>query len=209
MRRRGLAWVMTIVVCAPVCAHAAAAAGDTLATAGDQVTYLVPDLKDAGWTVSDGPRQFLHAISVSPAVGQLGDQDLFALRIAYNPNAWLGYEASLGHNAASSLHALIHTFNVLLRYPVPWRVQPYGTVGYGMMTVFPGNAINADPVTKNTVAVGGGLEFYVRDDVALRAEMRAATVFGQELGREDTVAYTYREYTLGFAFYRHLGSTNR
>ncbi len=171
------------------------------------VTWLVPALQDAGWRVSPGPRRFAHAVSVSPAMGKLGGEDLFALRLAYNPNSWLGYEASFGHNAASSLHALIHTFNVVLRKPVPWRLQPYLTAGYGMMTVYPGAAVNADPVTKNTVTWGGGLEFYVRDDVALRGEMRGATVFGQERDRAGTVAYTYREYTLGFVFYRNLESS--
>ncbi|MBE0565278.1 MAG: outer membrane beta-barrel protein [Krumholzibacteria bacterium] len=187
----------------------ALAAVPSAAVAGqDQgLTYLVPDLEGAGWRVSDGPRRFAHAVAVSPAMGKLGDEDLFALRLAYNPNAWLGYEASLGHNAASSLHALIHTFNVQLRRPVPWRLQPYLTVGYGMMTVYPGAAVNADPVTKNTVTYGGGLEIYVRDDIALRGEIRAATVFGQERDREGTVAYTYREYTLGFVFYRSLASS--
>jgi len=85
-------------------------------------------------------------------------------------------------------------------------VQPYATLGYGMMTVYPGAAVNADPVTKNALTFGGGLEFYLRDDVALRAELRGATVLGQEFGSEGTVAYDYREYTIGFAFYRNLGS---
>lgn len=174
---------------------------------GQGVTWLVPSLEHAGFRVSPGPRRFEHAVSVSPAMGKLGGEDLFALRLGYSPNSWLGYEASFGHNAASSLHALIHTFNVVLRKPVPWRLQPYATVGYGMMTVYPGAALNADPVTKNTVTWGGGLEIYVRDDVALRGEMRGATVFGQERDQPGTVAYTYREYTLGFVFYRNLGNS--
>ena len=74
-----------------------------------------------------------------------------------------------------------------------------------MMTVFPGKAINADPVSKNTLLAGGGLELYLRDDVALRGEIRGATVLGQEKDQEGTVAYQYREYTVGFVFYRSLG----
>jgi hypothetical protein len=168
--------------------------------------YLVPTLEDAGYRVSDDPQRFRHRVSFSPAVGELGANHLFAFRVAYAPNTWLGYEISLGHNPASSLHAMLHTFNVILRYPLPWRAQPYATAGYGMMTVYPGQAINADPVTKNTLTYGGGLEFYIRDDVALRGELRGATVFGQTLGTAGTVAYDYREYTIGFAFYRNLGS---
>ena len=177
---------------------------DAVQTDG-KVTYLVPALEDAGYRVSNDKQKYKNRISFSPGIGQLGTQNIFAFRVGFSPNTWLGYEISLGHNPASSLHALLHTFNVILRYPVSWRAQPYLTVGYGMITVFPGEAINADPVSKNILTAGGGLEFYLRDDVALRGEIRGATVLGQELGSEGTVAYSYREYTIGFAFYRSLG----
>lgn len=167
--------------------------------------WLVPELKGAGLRVSPGPRQFLRAFAFSPAIGRLGDEDLFALRLAYNPNPWLAWEVALGHNPTSSLQALLHTFNAVVRWPLPWRLQPYATAGYGMMTVHPGRAIEADPVTRNAITAGGGLEFYLRDDVALRGELRSATVFGHEAGREGTVTYTYREYTAGLVFYRKLG----
>ena len=178
--------------------------GDTT-TADDGLIYLVPSLEGAGYRVSDDRSRFKNRISLSPAMGQLGSQDLFALRLGFSPNTWLGYEISLGHNPASSVHAVLHSFNVVLRYPIPWRAQPYVTLGYGMMTVHPGEAVNADPVTKNTLMAGGGLEFYIRDDVALRGEIRSATVLGQQLGVDGTVSYQYREYTIGFAFYRSLG----
>ena len=194
---------------APAAALSAETPADSTTQKADEqdgLTYLVPTLEDAGYHVSDGRKKYKNRISFSPGIGQLGRQDFFAFRVAFSPNTWLGYEISLGHNPASSVHALLHTFNVILRYPVPWRAQPYGLVGYGMMTVYPGQAINADPVTKNTLTMGGGLEFYIRDDVALRGEVLGATVFGQELGSEDTVTYVYREYTIGFSFYRNLGN---
>jgi hypothetical protein len=158
----------------------------------------------AGYHLSEGARGFQGRVSLNLAIGRLGSEDLFAVRAAFNPERWLGYEISLAHNPASSLHALLHTFNLILRYPVPGRVQPYATIGYGMITVYPGQAINADPVTKNTIAGGGGLELYIRDDVALRGELRGATVLGNELGEEGTVAYNYREFTIGLSFCRSL-----
>lgn len=182
------------------------AVGQPSATQREGLTYLVPEMKDAGWKVTDDRNRFKHRISFSPAYGKLGSEDLFAFRIGYSPNVWLGYEASLGHNPASSLHGMLHTFNVILRYPLSGRFQPYATIGYGMMTVYPGQAINADPVTKNALTGGGGLELYIRNDVALRAEVRGATVLGQQLHTEGTVAYDYLEYTIGFAFFRSLGS---
>jgi len=174
-------------------------------TTDDDRYYLVPEMEGAGVSVSPGPRQFKRRIAFSPAVGKLGEEDLFALRLAFNPDSWLGYEISLGHNPASSLHAVLHTFNVQLRYPLPGRFQPYASLGYGMMTVYPGQAIKADPVTKNILALGGGLEIYLRDDVALRGELRSDIILGQVRGQEDTVAYTYPEYTIGLVFYRGLG----
>jgi opacity protein-like surface antigen len=172
---------------------------------GQHLTYLVPALEGAGYRLNNGRPQFKSRLSFSPGFGQLGAQDLFSFRVGFSPNSWLAYEIALGHNPTESLHAVLHTFNVILRYPIPWRLQPYATLGYGMMTVYPGAAINADPVTKNTLTAGGGLEFYVRDDVAIRGEIRDATVVGRELNKDGTVAYSYREYTLGFAFYRGLG----
>jgi hypothetical protein len=210
-RREYVVLVLGLICLAvvPAAAWSAESPADSTNQRADEqegVTYLVPTLEDAGYRVSDGRKKYKNRISFSPGIGQLGRQDFFAFRVAFSPNTWLGYEISLGHNPASSLHALLHTFNVILRYPLPWRAQPYGLVGYGMMTVYPGQAINADPVTKNTLTMGGGLELYVRDDVALRGEVLRATVFGQELGSEDTVAYVYREYTIGFSFYRNLGN---
>lgn len=172
----------------------------------NKTTYLVPELEDAGYRINRGPERFAHRIGFSPAYGALGDNELFAFRVSYSPNTWLGYEASLGHNPAEGLHALLHTFNVLLRYPLPGRLQPYGTLGYGMLTVYPGQALNADPVTKNALTFGGGLELYIRNDVALRGEIRGASVIGQELNQDSAVVYDYREYTIGFSFYRNLGS---
>jgi opacity protein-like surface antigen len=177
----------------------------TTALSDDGLIYLVPSLEGAGYRVSDDRARYKNRISFSPAIGQLGSQNLFAIRLGFSPNTWLGYEISLGHNPASSVHAVLHSFNVILRYPISWRAQPYVSLGYGMMTVHPGEALNADPVTKNTLTAGGGLEFYIRNDVALRGEIRSATVLGQQLGIDGTIAYQYREYTIGFAFYRSLG----
>ncbi|MCB1184020.1 hypothetical protein KDM41_11355 [bacterium] len=182
----------------------ATAAADTTATA-DGLHYLVPELRGGATHLSAGPRQFRRRVAFSPAVGRFGADDLFALRLAFNPDRWLGYEISLGHNPSGSLHAVLHTLNVQLRYPLSGRLQPYASLGYGMMTAYPGQAIEADPVTKNVVAFGGGLEAYLRDDVALRGEARNAVVLGQERGEQDTVAYSYAELTLGLVFYRSLG----
>jgi hypothetical protein len=213
-------WMASAIVCAAAwltaLPFARAAQGDATAVsapprgapvpgAARALTPLVPEVASAPFALAPGKRPFLHRLAFSPGFGKLGNERLFAFRLAYNPNRWLGYEAAIGHNPGASVHALFNTFNVLLRYPLPWRVQPYGSLGYGMMLVFPGRAFNADPVTKNALAFGGGLELYVRNDVALRVELRETTVIGGERNSGDTIAYQYGEATIGLSFYRTLG----
>jgi hypothetical protein len=165
---------------------------------------LVPEVAAHPYRLEPGPRPYRNRISVSPAWGYFGEDRLFALRLAYNPEPWLGYEASLAHNPGHAVHAVLHTLSAVVRRPFPGRVQPYVTAGYGMMIVYPGRAMNAIPVTKNSLAVGGGLELYIRSDLALRGDLRHATVFGAQRDREGIVAYPYSQGTLGLAFYRSV-----
>ena len=165
---------------------------------------LVPELAEHPYRLTPGVRPFVNRLSVSPAYGFFGSDRLYSLRLTYQPSTWLGYEASIGHNPSTSVHALLHTFSAIVRRPMSGRLQPYLTAGYGMIVVFPGLAVNASPVTKNALTAGGGLELYIRDDLALRADLRHATVFGQQRGREGVVAYDYVEGTIGLAFYRSI-----
>jgi len=166
--------------------------------------YLVPELAGDPYHIAPGPHHYLHRLAFSPAYGTFGRGRLYALRFAYNPNAWLGYEAAIGHNPGKSVHALLHTLSVVVRHPLPGRFQPYAALGYGMMFVYPGESLNADPVTKNALAAGGGLEVYIRDDAALRFDLRRTTVIGGERDGTASVAYGYSEATVGFSFYRDL-----
>lgn len=181
----------------------ASAPADESAPAARSLEYMVPELEDKPYSLQSGPRPFLKRLSFSPGYGRLGDDRLYQFRLAFNPNSWLGWEGTVGHSPGETVHALLNTINAVVRYPLPWRLQPFVNGGYGMIMVFPGEALRADPVTKNVLAFGGGLEAYIRDDVALRFDLRSATVIG-DTDEEGTVAYQYREATLGFAFYREL-----
>ncbi len=185
-------------------AEAPADSADAPAHRRDGLEALVPALAENAYGLAPGPRPFLHRLAVTPAFGLLGSERLFAMRVAYNPNPWLGYEAELSHNPSQAVHAILHRLSVLVRRPLPGRLQPYVTAGYGMTVVLPGRSVNADAVTKNMLALGGGLELYIRDDLALRAEMRRSTVFGRQANREGLVTYDYAEQTLGLAFYRFI-----
>lgn len=174
------------------------------AAAAERIGVSEP-LGDDSFRVSNGPRAFENRLSFSPAWGALGSERLFALRFAWNPNPWLGWEASLGHNPGESVHALLHTIDAVLRRPLRGRVQPYVRAGYGMMLVYPGDSFNADPVTANVLAAGGGVEMYLRDDLAIRGEARSITALGGDARDDGTVAYQYGEFTIGLSFYRGLG----
>ena len=166
------------------------------------VEYLVPSMTAGRAQLAAGDRPYRHRLGFSTAAGSLGAHRQYALRLAYYPRRWLGYEASVAHNPAASVHALFHDFSVVLRRPLPWRLQPYVSAGYGMMIAFPGGALLADSVTRNAFCAGGGLELFLRDDVALRLEARGRRVLDREDG--ETLYYDYADYSAGFVFYRSL-----
>lgn len=170
----------------------------------DGLEALVPAAARAPFALEPGVRPFQERLEVSPAYGIMGTDKLFVLRAAYHPSRWLGYEAALGHNPGKSVHAVLHTFGLIARWPVPGRFQPYATAGYGMVMVQPGPALNAKPVTKNALSGGAGLEWFIRDDLALRSEWREAAVFGEQRGRDGVVVYDYTQATIGLAFYRSI-----
>lgn len=166
---------------------------------------LVPELAGRTLSLPEGVRPYRGRLAVSPAYGNLGAEPLFALRIGYNPSQRLGYEASLGHNPGNAVHGVLHNFGVLVRQPLPGRFQPYVRGGYGMFMISPGPSINAKPVTKNALLVGGGLECYLRGDLALRAESQLVTIVGRGIDGEGSAAYRYAMTTIGLAFYRTVG----
>ena len=166
--------------------------------------YLVPELAGDPFHLEPGRREYTHRLSFSPCAGRLGDRPLYAIRLAYCPSSWLGWEASLGHNPGQSVHAVAHSISSHLRYPLPGRFQPYVSLGYGMVMVFPGESLNADPVTSNVLYAGGGCEVFIRGDLALRVEMRSATVLDSASANGESFAYEYGEATAGLSFYRGL-----
>ncbi len=167
--------------------------------------YLVPDLAEGAFRIDEGAPATANHLSFSPAVGRLGDDSLYLVRVGFHPSDRLGYQVTLGHNPTPTTHALFHTVGAVVRQPFASRFVPYADLGFGMMTVFPGGAINADPVTKNTFSLGGGLEVRVREDISLRSGIRGVTVIGRDRGDTGSVAYQYRQFDVGLAFYRQIG----
>lgn len=203
----GAAAALLIACSAPavVLAKARFAAPDSESVHAASLRPLVPETAGAPWSVVGGPRPYAHRVSLSPAGGRLGRDTMYTLRVAFHPGSWLGWEAALQHVPGHTGRAAIHTLSAQLRHPVAGRVQPYLAVGYGMAFVFPGRAVNVSTGTRNTLTAGGGCELYLRNDVALRGELRGVQLFGPAAAGDESVLYSYREGTLGLTLYRTVG----
>lgn len=141
-------------------------------------------------------------LALTVSAGQLGDDPLYNLRLAYFAQDWLGLEATVAHNPAGSVHAALHYANATALLPNLSRLRPFATAGLGMIHVFPGTAINANSVTKLLLNAGGGTHVFLRDDLALRLEARSFTVLDQQEAHRG--AYHYVEWSGGLTFYRSL-----
>jgi len=184
---------------------AAAATARAEEAAPPALEPLVPELAGSPFRLPPGVRPYRNRLSVSPAYGRFGAEPLFALRVGYNPSERLGWEGSLVHNPGVAVHGVLHSVNAIVRQPLPGRFQPYVKGGYGMFMVSPGPSLNAKPVTKNALLIGGGVECYLRGDLALRVESQLATIVGRNSSGDGNAAYRYGMSTIGLAFYRTVG----
>jgi opacity protein-like surface antigen len=196
--------MLTSLAAWPRAANAATDAAADTSVYVNGLEALRPEAARAPFAIPPGVRPFRERLSVSPGYGVMGRDRMFVLRAAYHPTSWLGYEAALGHDPGHAVHAILHSFSVLARWPLAGRFQPYGVAGYGMVMVEPGPSLNAKPVTKNALTGGAGLEWFIRDDLSLRSEVRQAAVFGEQRGQNGVVIYDYTQATIGLAFYRSI-----
>ena len=141
-------------------------------------------------------------LAMTAGAGQLGGDPVYNLRLGYFAGPWLGIEATIAHNPAGSLHAVLHYANATALLPNVSRLRPFTTAGLGIIHVFPGASVNANAVTKMLLNAGGGVHLFLRDDVALRLEARSFTVLDQQEAHRGT--YHYVEWSGGLTFYRSL-----
>jgi hypothetical protein len=179
-----------LALCLAVCALAAPT------RAQEAVDPHATDLQFSGKKPETG-----H-LALTTSGGQLGDDPIYSLCLAYFGSSWLGMEATIAHNPASDVHAALHYANATALLPNMSRLRPFATAGLGMIHVFPGTAINANSVTKLLLNAGGGTHLFLRDDLALRFEARSFTVLDQQEAHRG--AYHYFEWSGGLTFYRPL-----
>ena len=144
-------------------------------------------------------------VSFSVNAGQLGQDPVYDVRLAFFPIPHLGLEATLAHNPASGVQAVVHQLGALVPVGTLWRLRPFAAVGMGTIQVFPGAAVNATTVTRLSFAAGGGVHFFVRDDVALRFEGRTFVVLDQQ--EESRGALQFTQWSVGLTFYRALAAS--
>lgn len=157
---------------------------------------------DAGDLHFSGHPQAPGHLTMTASAGQLGGDPLYSLRLGYFASPWLGIEATIAHNPAGSVHAVLHYANATALLPNVSRLRPFTTAGLGIIHAFPGASVNANSVTKMLLNAGGGLHVFLRDDVALRLEARSFTVLDQQEAHRGT--YHYVEWSGGLTFYRSL-----
>ena len=175
------------------------------AVRSDGLMPLSPEVSEHPYHLDPGVRPYQYRLSVSPAYGYLGSSELFSFRLAYNPSNWLGYEASLGHNPGQSVHAVLHTFSAIVRRPLPGRLQPYLTAGYGMVIVFPGQSLNAAPGHQERL--GDGWRLRMVHSRRSRPPRRFAGGHGVRIAESpdrSASLYDYVQGTIGLAFYRSI-----
>jgi len=161
----------------------------------------LPSGSPVGSTES-GPADPTGHVAFTADAGQFGAQPIYAMRLAFHPSRHLGLEATLAHNPASGVHAALHHFGALVPVGSLWRLRPFVAAGLGTIQVFPGAAVQADTVTRLALNGGGGVHFFVRDDVALRFEGRSFALLDQQEDNRGTLQFT--QWSAGVTFYRSL-----
>ena len=87
------ALIAACLAAAPIVAMAAdsdstASAVDSSAVDEQGRTWLVPSMRDAGYSLSKDKDRFKNRLSFSPAVGQLGSETVFSFRAGFSPNTY-------------------------------------------------------------------------------------------------------------------------
>lgn len=111
--------------------------------------------------------------------------DNFATEIV---GSWIDGERSVKDDA---VNVYGYRLDLLYNFMPQSRVVPYVAIGGGGMDFnYPGEALDGNNATFNA---GGGVKFFLTDSIALRADARWLTVFGNK-------AYDNWEYTGGISF---------
>ncbi|MGQ0383748.1 MAG: SH3 domain-containing protein [Gammaproteobacteria bacterium] len=138
-----------------------------------------------------------HRREVGLLLGDFGGANVITAYGAYAFNAHLSGEFAVAHilgNFSDGQYATIGVTHV----PVPeWRVQPFLSMGTGMIRIKPkGSLVQTPGRTDQLAYVGGGVRAYLARRFIIRAEYKEYVVFTDRDENEEA-----NEWKIGFAFF--------
>jgi hypothetical protein len=160
---------------------------ETLLPDGGKLAILDPAREDFG----------AHRREVGLLLGDYGGANVLTLYGAYAFNEHLAAELALGHvmgNFSDGQYATIGVTHV----PMPeWRIQPFLSMGTGVIRIQPAGTLVGTPKRTDQVAYAGiGVRAYIARRFMVRGEYKEYVVFTDRDENEEEM-----EWKLGFAFF--------
>jgi hypothetical protein len=138
-----------------------------------------------------------HRREAGLLLGDYGGANVVTVYGSYAFNEHLAGELVLAHilgNFSDGQYATVGVTHV----PVPeWRIQPFLSIGTGVIRIRPeGTLVGSEDRTDQVAYAGAGLRAYVARRFIVRGEVREYVVFTDRDENEEDV-----EWKIGFAFF--------
>jgi hypothetical protein len=160
---------------------------ETLVPAGMRMEIDDPAREDFG----------AHRREVGLLIGDFGGANIVTAYGAYAFNAHLSGELALSHLLGNFSDGQIASIGVT-HVPRPdWRIQPFFSLGTGMLREQPkGTLVNTPDRTDQLAYVGAGVRAYLARRFIIRGEYKEYVVFTDRDENEEAI-----EWKIGFAFF--------
>lgn len=159
----------------------------TLASTGEPVEIHDPGREDFG----------AHRRELGLLLGDFGGSNVVTVYGAYAFNEHLVGELAASHLLGSFSDGQVATLG-LTHVPRPdWRIQPFLSLGTGMIRIQPkGTLVDTPDRTDQVAYAGGGFRMYLARRFMLRGEIKEYVVFTDRDENEEET-----EWKIGFAFF--------
>ena len=138
-----------------------------------------------------------HRYEVGVMLGDFGGANVVTAYGAYAFNAHLSGELALSHLLGSFSDGEIASIGVTHVFVPEWRIQPFASMGTGVIRVAPKSTVAQSPERTDQLAyVGAGVRAYLARRFIIRGEYKNYVVFTDRDENEE--AY---EWKIGFAFF--------
>jgi len=138
-----------------------------------------------------------HRREVGLMLGDFGGANIITVYGAYAFNAHLSGELALSHLLGSFSDGQIAAIGVTHVFVPEWRIQPFASMGTGLIHTAPKSTVAQSPQRTDQLAyVGVGVRAYLARRFIIRTEYKNYVVFTDRDANEE--AY---EWKIGFAFF--------